>query len=195
MVRVVLRGFAARKLRAALTAIAIVLGVALMAGTYILTDTIDHSFGSIFAISNANKSVIITPREPFGATAQVQTQAIPDSVLAKVRTVPGVAYAAGSIFSTASIFNAHGKRLDTAAPAFVGSTTPSQFESWATLIGHFPRRPDEAAIDQASAQRYGGRAPGSRLARRPGRRRPPRSSSPASSSSRRAPTSAAPASC
>ena len=155
MTRVVLRGFAARKLRAVLTAVAIVLGVALMAGTYILTDTINQSFSSIFAISNENKSVIITPNEPFGATAVVQTKAIPDSVLAKVKAVPGVAYAAGTIFSYASIFDAQGKRLDTAAPAFVGSTTPSQFESWAAVTGHFPSAPDEVAIDQASAQRYG----------------------------------------
>ena len=44
MITVALRGLLGRKLRAALTAIAIVLGVALMSGTYILTDTINQSF-------------------------------------------------------------------------------------------------------------------------------------------------------
>ena len=42
--RVALRGLAGRKLRAVLTAIAIVLGVAMISGTYILTDTIDRAF-------------------------------------------------------------------------------------------------------------------------------------------------------
>ena len=155
MSKLVLRGFAQRKVRALLTGIAIVLGVALMSGTYILTDTINQSFSSIFAISNSNKSVIVTPNQPFGATATVQTKAIPSAVLAKVKTVPGVAYAAGAIFSLASIFDADGQRLNTAAPAFVGSTTPSRFESWATVTGHFPRQAGDIAIDQDAAQRYG----------------------------------------
>ena len=44
MRKLVLRGFAQRKLRVLLTGVAIALGVALMAGTYILTDTINHAF-------------------------------------------------------------------------------------------------------------------------------------------------------
>ena len=43
MLTLVLRGFVQRKLRVLLTAVAIALGVALMAGTYILTDTINHA--------------------------------------------------------------------------------------------------------------------------------------------------------
>ena len=48
MIRVALKGLARRKLRAALTAIAIVLGVAMISGTYVLTDTIKAAFGGIF---------------------------------------------------------------------------------------------------------------------------------------------------
>ncbi len=48
MLALVLRGFMQRKLRVLLTGIAIALGVALMAGTYILTDTINHAFAGIF---------------------------------------------------------------------------------------------------------------------------------------------------
>ena len=44
MIRVALRGLFGRKLRTALTAFAIVLGVAMMSGTYILTDTIDKAW-------------------------------------------------------------------------------------------------------------------------------------------------------
>ena len=52
MTKLVLRGFLQRKLRVLLTGIAIALGVALMAGTYILTDTINHSFAGIFQTAN-----------------------------------------------------------------------------------------------------------------------------------------------
>ena len=48
MIGVALKGLAGRKLRAALTALAIVLGVAMMSGTFILTDTINGAFNSIF---------------------------------------------------------------------------------------------------------------------------------------------------
>ena len=45
MLKVALRGVFARKLRAFLTALAVFLGVALMTGTYVLTDTFTNSFG------------------------------------------------------------------------------------------------------------------------------------------------------
>ena len=48
MTAVALRGLCGRKLRATLTALAIILGVAMISGTYILTDTIDKAFNNIF---------------------------------------------------------------------------------------------------------------------------------------------------
>ena len=48
MTRFALKGLLGRKLRTALTAIAIVLGVAMVSGTYVLTDSIDCAFDAIF---------------------------------------------------------------------------------------------------------------------------------------------------
>ena len=48
MLRVALRGILGRKLRTALTALAIVLGVSMVTGTYILTDSINRAFNGIF---------------------------------------------------------------------------------------------------------------------------------------------------
>ena len=44
MIALALRGLAQRKLRSALTAIAILLGVAMIAGTYVQTDQIRGAF-------------------------------------------------------------------------------------------------------------------------------------------------------
>ena len=66
MSKLVLRGFAQRKVRALLTGIAIVLGVALMAGTYILTDTINHAFAEVFGNAYKNKAVVVTAKETLG---------------------------------------------------------------------------------------------------------------------------------
>ncbi len=48
MIKVALAGLLGRKLRTALTAFAIVLGVAMVSGTFVLTDSIDKAFNSIF---------------------------------------------------------------------------------------------------------------------------------------------------
>ena len=48
MTRFAIRGLLSRKLRTALTALAIVLGVAMISGTYVLTDSIDQAFDRIF---------------------------------------------------------------------------------------------------------------------------------------------------
>jgi putative ABC transport system permease protein len=154
MLALVLRGFLQRKLRILLTAIAIALGVALMAGTYILTDTINSSFASIFQTANSGHDVVITPTQELGSKVRAQTSPITEALLAQVRSTPGVAQAAGSIFTPATFLDTHGKRLTTgAAPAFVGSTVPARFESFKPLHGRFPTAANEVAIDEATAER------------------------------------------
>ena len=60
MLSVALKGLAGRKVRASLTAIAIVLGVAMISGTYILTDTINNAFNHVFTTSYRTTSAIIS---------------------------------------------------------------------------------------------------------------------------------------
>ena len=57
MFRATLKSLAAHKVRLALTAIAIVLGVAFMAGTFVLTDTVKHSFDGLFQQTTVNKDI------------------------------------------------------------------------------------------------------------------------------------------
>jgi putative ABC transport system permease protein len=154
MLKLVLRGFMQRKLRVLLTGIAIALGVALMAGTYILTDTINQSFAGIFHTANQGHDVVITPTQALGRQTRSQTSPITESMLAEVRSTPGVAEAAGSIFTPAAFLDVHGKRLTTGgAPAFVGSEVPKRFESFTAVRGRFPANPSEVAIDEATAER------------------------------------------
>src|SRR3954471_11771908 len=95
----VLRGFLQRKLRVLLTGIAIALGVALMAGTYVLTDTINHSFAGIFQTANRGNDAVVSPAEQLGRETRAQTSPITEAMLARVRATPGVAQAAGAIFT------------------------------------------------------------------------------------------------
>jgi putative ABC transport system permease protein len=155
MAALVLRGFTQRKLRVALTGIAIALGVALMAGTYVLTDTINHTFAGIFQTANRGHDVVITPNKPFG-NRSVPVSPITEATLARVRATPGVAQASGSIFSVGALLSVSGKRLTTGgAPAFIASETPKRFESFEVAHGRFPATAGEVAIDEATAEREG----------------------------------------
>src|SRR3981081_1272097 len=155
MLSLVLRGFLQRKLRVLLTAIAIALGVALMAGTYILTDTINKSFAGIFSVANKGHDVVITPTQSLGRQTRPQTSPITEQMLAQVRGTPGVAEAAGSIFTPGTFLDVHGKRLTNGgAPAFVASRTPKRFESFKPVQGRFPLTADEVAIDEQTAKRH-----------------------------------------
>jgi putative ABC transport system permease protein len=156
MLSLVLRGFMQRKLRVLLTGIAIALGVALMAGTYVLTDTINNSFASIFQSANKSRDVVVSPTEVLGSETQSETSPITEGMLETVRSTPGVAKAAGGIFSEANFLDIHHKRLTTGgAPAFVVAEIPAPFESFDPVKGRFPNTATEVAIDESTANRHG----------------------------------------
>ena len=60
MGRFAFRGLLSRKLRTSLTAIAIVLGVAMIAGTFVLTDSIDQAFDRIFTDIRKGSNAVIS---------------------------------------------------------------------------------------------------------------------------------------
>jgi putative ABC transport system permease protein len=153
MRKLVLRGFAQRKVRALLTGIAIVLGVALMAGTYILTDTINHAFAEVFGNAYKQKAVVVTGKETLGKGSESQTYPIREATLARVRSVSGVAAASGDVSTRATLLTTSGKRISSAAPSLVDAVQPPRFESFTAAQGHLPNAADEVAIDQATAKR------------------------------------------
>lgn len=154
MPALVLRGFTQRKLRVALTGIAIALGVALMAGTYVLTDTINHSFAGIFQTANRNNDVVVTPTQTLGSEVRSGVSPITEAMLEQVRATPGVAEASGGIFSVGTFLDVHGKRLTSGgAPAFVASEQPPRFQSFTPVQGRFAANANEVAIDQATSER------------------------------------------
>jgi putative ABC transport system permease protein len=158
VLRVALRGLWGRKLRAALTAIAIVLGVAMVSGTYSLTDSIDNAFKQIFSDSYAQTDAAITGKSGIsfqGETAEAPS--IPASLLPKVRALPGTEAAAGFVAdqTSAKIINRKGKAIDTqGAPSFGFGVDPSpryaRFNPLKLLEGRWPRSPDEVVIDVAT---------------------------------------------
>src|ERR671915_1966232 len=99
MIRFALKSLAGRKLRTALTAIAIVLGVAMTSGAYVLTDTIDDAFDAIFVESYAGTDAVVTGKDAGISFQGQQAAAAPlsEDVLETVGSVDGVAAATGSL--------------------------------------------------------------------------------------------------
>ena len=151
MIRVALRGLAARKLRALTTMLAVLLGVALVAGTYVLTDTITKSFDDIFSESLKGTDVTVTPREDV-RNEQVAPPAFSARLLPRVRGVDGVDAATGTIFSLARFVNRKGDPIDPHfSPNFVSSVLPKRFETLTVVKGRRPRNTHEASLDQQTA--------------------------------------------
>jgi putative ABC transport system permease protein len=153
--KVALRGIAARKLRAFTTWLAIFLGVALVSGTYILTDTINESFGEIFSESLKGTDVAITAKTDI-ASDDTGPPAFDASLLPRVRDVEGVEAAAGSVFSIGKFVKADGEALtDSFAPNFISSLLPGRFETLDYVEGRKPRTASEASIDTQTADNGG----------------------------------------
>lgn len=161
MVALTLRGLAARKVRTALTAFAVFLGIALISGTYILTDTINASFDSIFQAATEGVDARVTPKETISQDGS--PPAFPASVLTTAQGVAGVKRAAGGVFDVAAVLKKNGKRLSTGAPTFVTGVQHAPFDPFRYTEGHPPRNDGEIALDVAGA-RKGGYALGDRVA-------------------------------
>src|SRR5215204_5541964 len=122
MIGVALKGLSARKVRALLTALAVVIGVSMVSGTYILTDTMQKAFDGIFTSSYADTDAVIAGKEIVkGSTSGTAT--VPESLLTKVRALPEVEAAGGTIAPAASnkaeIFGRNGKPVGSGgAPQF-----------------------------------------------------------------------------
>ena len=63
MIKVALKGLAGRKVRALLTALAVVIGVSMVSGTFVLTDTMQKAFDGIFEESYEGTDAVVNGRQ------------------------------------------------------------------------------------------------------------------------------------
>ncbi|MGN6556496.1 MAG: ABC transporter permease [Solirubrobacterales bacterium] len=152
MTSLALKSLWARKVRALATTFAVVLGVAFVAGSYVLTDTIFAAFDEIFSESLSGTSVVVTAENPV-KQENGETPTIGASLLPTVQKTRGVRLAAGAIFTPGAFFDEEGEKIGNKfAPKFISSTLPDGLESLTYVEGHKPRGPREASIDKAAAE-------------------------------------------
>ena len=162
MRRVALRGLLARKLRSTLTAIAIVLGVAMVSGTLVLTDTIEKAFDSIFSSSYEQTDAVVSGKKlvEWSQTGKAQ---ISEDVLANVRALPEVEAAAGTILdlsgdtNQAKILDRDGKAIQGNNPTFGLGVEPAdeRFNPFKLVAGDWAAGPGEVVVDLNTAEKQG----------------------------------------
>ncbi len=157
MWKVTVKGLLAHKLRLALTALAIVLGVTFVTGTLVLTDTLHNTFTTLFGHVYQNVDLEVRGKAAFSTNSGAAVRKpIPESVLASVRSVPGVGYAEGTVSGYAQFVAPDGKAVSTGGAPTIGlSFDPNPRLSVLRVVsGAGPTRPDQVAMDQATAQKY-----------------------------------------
>ena len=156
MWRVTLKGLLAHKLRLALTALAIVLGVTFIAGTFVLTDTLHQTFNTLFGNIYQNIDFQVRGVAQFGSGGNATRNAVPESLVSRVRSVTGVEAAGGSVTGYAQYISHDGKAITTGgAPTLGVSFDPNQQISVLHLTqGTGPTTSRDVVMDLGTAQKY-----------------------------------------
>ncbi len=158
MLRASLRTLLTHKVRLALTALAIALGVAFMSGTFTFTATLQSDLDALFHTVTASTDVIVEHTAPAGESGagNGSRPAIPAELLPAIRAVPGVRAADGVITDTAQLATVDGRLLGS-GPGLATSwrADPTLRAEYPQRAGRAPGTGGEVAIDQTSADSYG----------------------------------------
>ncbi|WP_406489622.1 ABC transporter permease [Streptomyces phaeochromogenes] len=155
MLKATLRSFLAHKGRLLLSALAVVLSVAFVAGSLIFSDTVTRTFDRLFASTSAD--VTVTPKEdldsqiPSGAIATV-----PTSLVARIDKVDGVALARPDVaVENITVVDSENESVGptTGAPTIAGDWYVTERSPVELTSGQAPRGPDEALLDADTADK------------------------------------------
>ncbi len=153
----VVKSLLAHKLRLALTAISVVLGVSFITGTFVLTDTLSRTFDTLFGDVYRNTDVVVRAEAAF---TDIQTadsrEPVPAGVLDKIRGVDGVTEAVGEVEGYAQLVDPKtGKAVTTGGAPTLGETwTGSALSPLRLQDGRGPTTAGEVAIDASTADRH-----------------------------------------
>ena len=160
MTRVALKGLLGRKVRAVLTALAIVLGVAMVSGSFVLTDTISKAFTSIFSSAYDHTDAVVSGKKLVDYSSNGNAT-VSQTVLDTVRKQGYVAAAAGAVAdmngdsTRAKLIGKDGKAIDhNGAPTFGFGVDTSQprFNPLKLEAGRWASSPHEVVIDPDTAK-------------------------------------------
>jgi putative ABC transport system permease protein len=156
MLTTTLKGLAAHKLRLLTTAIAVMLGVAFMSGTLVLTDTLGATFDDLFADANDGTDAYVRADAAFESGGRAVRDRLDAGLLATVASVDGVDAATGRIQGYAQLVDADGDPVGDpmlGAPTYGENwVTDAGLNPWTIVDGTAPVADDEVVINRAAAE-------------------------------------------
>ena len=154
MLRVTLRGLLAHKVRLVATAVAVLLGVAFMTGTQVLTSSISASFDKVFADVYASIDVVVRSNTkvetPFGS----ERARIDETLVPVIAGVDGVRAAEGQVVAQIRVLDREGEPLvaSQGPPNFgLNWLTSSDLNGWTIVDGAPPTGPGDIVLDAKTA--------------------------------------------
>ncbi|MGY0236292.1 ABC transporter permease [Longispora urticae] len=99
MLKATLKSLLSRKLRLVLSALAVVLGVMFVSGSFVLTDTLGKSFDGLFSSAFSSIDVQVAPKAKPADNGQQSVDTVPASLVDQVRSTSGVKKAEGQVFA------------------------------------------------------------------------------------------------
>ncbi len=162
MRKVTVSGLLARKLRLALTALAIVLGVTFVTGTLVLGDTLNSTFNTLIGTAYQHVSfeirgkAVLKNNSAAAVDGTTDRKPIPQSIAAAVRSLPGVAYVYGSVAGYAQFLTRDGNAIGSGGGSTLGfSFDPNrQLSPYRLVDGRAPTTADDVVMDKATATKY-----------------------------------------
>ena len=158
MLTATVKGLLARKRRLFTTALAVALGVAFMAGTLVLTDTIGKTFDDLFADVYKNTDAVVRAEKAFEGPFNMGAQRgrVDASLVQTIARVDGVADVDGEIFGYARLLGKEGDPIgnpEMGAPTVgVDWSENVKLNPFRIVSGQPPRADDEVVIDAKSAR-------------------------------------------
>jgi putative ABC transport system permease protein len=159
MWRATVKSLLGHKFRLALTALSIVLGVSFVAGTYVLTDTINNTFDKLFEDVTAGVDVYVRSDSSFTdiGTEAGDIEPVPSELLAEIEQADGVAYAQGEVSGYAQFVDKDGEAIAPFGPPTLGVSWGEHDDLSALTIreGRKPMADGEVAMDAGTAKEHG----------------------------------------
>jgi putative ABC transport system permease protein len=161
MWRATLKSLLAKKVRLALTALAVVLGVGFMAGTYVLTDTMNKAFDEVFTTATQNVDVVVRavsafePNQAGPGGGGDQRNPVPGTLISLVESVPGVATVDGSVSGYAQLVDPKtGEAIGATGAPNLGVSWNEDSTALTLKAGEPPANDQQVAIDAATAAKH-----------------------------------------
>ncbi|MGH9229175.1 MAG: ABC transporter permease [Acidimicrobiales bacterium] len=135
------------------TAVAVILGVAFLAGTLVLGDTLRRNFDNLFADVNAGTDVVVRSGTDLGIEADEPRGLIDRSLVDRVAATDGVAAAEPQIQGLGQLLGADGDAVGgNGPPQLAGSWIPdADLNPYRLAEGRAPEADDEVVINRGAA--------------------------------------------